>query len=187
MTNPSHPSAKSVAPCPRCGRALTVCPIPDGGMGWCDRCLGIWLDNRACQALVGDRISEAGREKISWVTQQNRTPAPAPAGQGYRRPEAVGAPDEAVACPVCRGALRSFVTDPSRHGARVALDVCPAHGTWFDHGEAWGLLQALALKSAALDLELANDANERAWDRRNAAFNAFVAGAVAGTARGIRD
>jgi len=33
------------------------------------------------------------------------------------------------ACPICQNAM---VTD-SRFG--MAIDVCPAHGTWLDHGE----------------------------------------------------
>lgn len=186
MCTESHAPGKSAVPCPRCRHELTLCPIPDGSMGWCDRCGGIWLDNRACQAVVGDRLSERGREKILWVTQHQKPAAAPPAGQGYRRPGAVGAADEAVRCPACQGALASYVTDQARHGARIALDVCPAHGTWFDHGEAWALLQALSLKSAALDLELANDAQERAWSQRNAACAAFVAGALAGTLRAGR-
>lgn len=164
---------QATAPCPRCESPLTVCPIPDGGMGWCERCYGIWLDNQACQALIGERLSDAGREKVLWVTQKKTDQAP----------PNEAAQDGPIPCPVCHGYLNAFVTDQAQHGARVALDVCPSHGTWFDHGEAWALLQALSLKHAELDIDLENDAQDRAWKKRNALFRRALKGAFRGMDR----
>ena len=169
MTTPPHTVENSAGLCPRCRRPMVICPIPDGTMRWCGQCYGVWLDNRACQALVGDTFSEQGRDKLHWVCQQSKPARPTPAGRGYRHAARVDAADETIACPVCHDALTSVVTDASLHGARVALDVCLAHGTWFDRGESWALLQTLALKCAELGTELASDARERAREERNAA------------------
>jgi Zn-finger nucleic acid-binding protein len=166
--------------CPRCGRALSVCRVPEGAAGLCCNCYGLWLDNRVAQALVGDALSAAARELLGWASRQPAAQAK-PSPQAYRQAADVPATPTAPLCPVCRVALTPYSTDPNRHGVKVALDVCGAHGTWFDRGEAWTLLQAIALKNASLDIELDNDAQERAWAARTKALRGFVAGALAGT------
>jgi Zn-finger nucleic acid-binding protein len=174
------PGASAGVDCPRCGRVLRLCHLPDGAAGLCSSCYGLWLDNRVAQALVGDALSAQGRELMGWASRQPvRQAKPSP--QDYRQAADVPATLVAPRCPVCRVALAPYSTDPNRHGVKVALDVCSAHGTWFDRGEAWTLLQAISLKNASLDLELDNDARERAWAARNKALQGFVAGALAGT------
>jgi Zn-finger nucleic acid-binding protein len=158
MTNPPHAAQSAAGLCPLCGTLLAICPIPDGEMRWCGRCYGVWLDNRACRTLVADGLSERSRDKIHWVSQQKKQPTLAPEGHGYRRRVATNAADDTRACPMCQGPLSFHATDSSQHGARVVLDVCPAHGTWFDQGEAWALLQAISLRKAALELGLATGA-----------------------------
>jgi Zn-finger nucleic acid-binding protein len=73
------------------------------------------------------------------------------------------------------------MTDSSRHGVRVALDVCAAHGTWFDRGEAWALIQALSPNSAAADVDRASEARGRDEEGTDPALGAFVTAAFAGT------
>jgi Zn-finger nucleic acid-binding protein len=140
----------------------------------CGACSGIWLDNAACQLLIAGEISDAARELLHRAAQ--REPV-AEEKAGYReaaRPSA----DAAMGCPVCRAAMTPYETKPEAHGARVKLDVCPAHGTWFDHGEAWALFQAVSLKTLALDVELQADAAEARWAAGERVWSSFVAGAM---------
>ncbi|MEJ7729612.1 MAG: zf-TFIIB domain-containing protein [Polyangiaceae bacterium] len=164
-------------PCPRCGFELVVRDVPEGKLGECGGCFGVWLDNRACQLLVSGELSDAAREAIRAI---EAPPAPAAGrAQGYREPATSGG---SMACPACRAPLQRYLTDEGRQGVRVQLDVCGSHGTWFDRGEAWTLLQAVQLKRLALDAELDSDARERSWDARERAWSGFVAGAAAGVA-----
>lgn len=106
-------------PCPRCGA-----PLLDGRAGTvvllgCHGCGGVWIDGETVRALATQRDKDA--EEL------------ARAMGSKRKIEALLAVDrdKPVHCPACHALLRREVV-----GAQATpVDVCDAHGTWFDWGE----------------------------------------------------
>jgi Zn-finger nucleic acid-binding protein len=109
----------------------------------CSTCGGVWLDNAATAKVlagVGDRAAVA-------IADHLRSPT-APSNP-YRRGGTHG-------CPVCRQALERVVTDARRHPvAGIELDICRAHGTWFDGGELGTVAGAVVRKRERDDAEVA--------------------------------
>jgi Zn-finger nucleic acid-binding protein len=133
--------------CPRCTEILIDGAL-DEGEGLilsCRSCGGHWLDNVACQRLVHVDVPPAVHALL-----RSKPKRPAFGGSGgYRTAARRGSDvDEPAACVICNMMTAAYVTDPRVFGARVRLDVCEQHGTWFDEGEAWALLQAATLSRA---------------------------------------
>jgi Zn-finger nucleic acid-binding protein len=149
--------------CPCCAVDLRPGDVPDVAIHGCARCGGHWLDNRACQLVISGELGDE-------ATQLLRSGQASAAPGGYREP---AAPTER-ACPVCEAALDNYQTSQEQHGVRVVLDVCGAHGTWFDRGEAWTLLQAASLERLALDVEIQQDAADAAYAVRESRWNRFL-------------
>ena len=116
--------------CRQCGAELglepepeptrLVCPRGCGGLviAWdvheCERCGGIFIGNEALAALV-TRHRVGGERRTSIVP-----PAPSPDTVVY------------LPCPVCNTRMNRAVFGKS---SGVIVDVCKAHGTWFDARE----------------------------------------------------
>lgn len=158
------------ARCPRCGSPLVVRTGSDLTIGACRRCAGIWLDNRGCHLLVSGFAPERLKQALQSIDTLPASADPV----GYR----VAAPPASPTCPACGAELELRVTDEARQGIRIQLDLCRAHGTWFDRHEAWTLLQAVELKQLALVVELEAADAERAWQAREAAWSSFLSGAL---------
>ena len=116
---PRVPPPRSIDPdhprCPRCDAPLRSIERAGIVLGRCATCVGVWIDNTASRALSQGVLSPE-------VVAISREPAPV-----------TGAVDvaPAIRCPRCGAVLtRSFVP-----AAGIAVDACPAHGTWFDRGE----------------------------------------------------
>lgn len=119
----SQPPAGDAAgrPCPRCGAALGPA-LDHPGMFDCNACHGLFMD-----AATLARATEEAKEK----------------GPGSFRPSAPPGlePITYVKCPVC-----AEVMNRTNFGRRsgVIVDICKAHGTWFDAGELDGALAFVA-------------------------------------------
>jgi len=135
--------------CPLCAQPLTRHGFDLAGeVHACAASCGHWLDTAASQALVrGDLPVEAHA-----VLRPKKRAEHVPVDHAYRT-AAVVEKDQATACPVCNGVLTDYVSDKSKLGVTVRLDVCAKHGTWFDRGEAWPLLQAFVLQKTERELE----------------------------------
>ncbi len=114
--------------CPRCDVALFEGKAQETALFGCGKCGGVWLDNVGSQRLVNalDQGILSMGDRAAAVTSAAKTNT-APA----------------IACPICREALKrsSF--------SGVDLDVCAAHGTWFDRGEMRRVAEGI--QSARLD------------------------------------
>lgn len=102
--------------CPACSGDVEFVAIPAGARGSvheCPRCTGQFVDHETLRSLFDERQA-LGRPTL-------RPPAPAPLG-----------PVRYLPCPVCHARMnrKNFA---ERSG--VIVDVCKAHGIWFDHGE----------------------------------------------------
>jgi len=105
--------------CPRCGVALSPEIVGKLGLYRCGSCDGVWLDPETFRAVCENAA------KLSASAS----------GEGIKGDEASSQRDERVTylrCPVCSDVMNRV------NFARVSgviLDVCRAHGAWFDAGE----------------------------------------------------
>jgi Zn-finger nucleic acid-binding protein len=118
MGIPANEPEETRLPCPRCADWLGEMNVHDTVLSTCRGCGGVWLDaatvNRLMQAPDHEIEAAAKRIAARLIT---------------------GAPPDrhlGISCPVCRTHLRQ-VPIP-RTSQRV--DVCAAHGTWFDGDDA---------------------------------------------------
>lgn len=111
------PRATDGSRCPRCARVLENVRSGTKAVSVCTRCGGVWVDKETTDYLV--RVSDpdlelAVRRAVGVVTGP-------PAGTRQR----------AVSCPVCSSPARRVEIANTVNG----VDVCDAHGTWFDRDE----------------------------------------------------
>ncbi len=113
--------------CPRCRVALQPREVAGHVVHGCPACGGLWLDvagsNRVTTVLCSATLAAAD--------EASRVATHSPDTQ---------LPD--LPCPVCSQPMTRRHVDR----ARVDLDDCPQHGTWFDRGE----LQTVARSVAAV-------------------------------------
>ena len=106
--------------CPRCNHALEHAIDRRVTAARCETCGGIWLDATAHRRIRG------ASDALSGAATVDTTPAP---------PVATA---PAVACPVCRAWMRrERIAD-----AGVDIDICDAHGAWFDANELRAIARA---------------------------------------------
>lgn len=160
--------------CPKCAASMETLEViideRSARLTKCSACAGMWLDFAACQLLVGGALDEVSRAFVRDEAPGNPT-TKAPSPSGYRE-SARTAPEGA--CPVCAQSLASYVTDPAIHGARIALDLCAEHGTFFDAGEARALLTAVEMKLLRVLVESDADRASASWSRRERLWNGLV-------------
>lgn len=119
-------SAK-VLRCPRCRKALATIRALETELHGCGSCGGIWIDNENAKRMLA-----APEETFADLARKCYAAAKHP-GPRYRRPE----------CAVCGELL-----DVARTTA-ASLDVCIAHGTWFDALELAHVIDAARAKRAS--------------------------------------
>jgi Zn-finger nucleic acid-binding protein len=109
VIDPSRPT------CPRCAGALERVELTDLVLGRCPQCAGVWLDNGFSSRLAGGQLSPSA---LVVSRQAPVVAAPPPSGP-------------LLQCPLCGVAMRRSLV----LAARLEVDACAAHGTWFDRGE----------------------------------------------------
>jgi Zn-finger nucleic acid-binding protein len=129
--------------CPRCGAPLTAM---HSGATWlsalaCLRCGGLWLDNARAQRVVeGEPVPAGSLSRHVARVATGWTRSTLNAGDPYRRAET-------TSCPICQAPLLRVGTSEQQHGVPdVVLDVCVAHGTWFDVHELEMLAEGVRRK-----------------------------------------
>jgi Zn-finger nucleic acid-binding protein len=121
-------------PCPRCDKPLSVLQgAPEGTdldaltMAECTACGGLFVAQKVLDAIVR-------REAPAPGSPTHPHAVPAPAG---RTADVV----RYVKCPLCH-AVMNRVNFGKRSG--VIVDVCKAHGVWFDRGELTQAIEFVA-------------------------------------------
>lgn len=112
--------------CPACSSPLDRADAPAAVLFLCARCGGAWLDNAASTQLAAAALS---RLALDYAHEASQRAAAAVEGGAYRSGAAT-TPRERR-CPVCRAPL----SDAFVQQAIVHLDICAAHGTFFDRDE----------------------------------------------------
>ncbi len=112
--------------CPDCSAALVAREAGVVGFSECARCGGLFLTKAAFDAVVKDA---ATRAHVRAAGPEAATPAASLArGFHYRK------------CPICR----AFMARTNyAGGSGVIVDVCRAHGVWFDRGELTAVVDFL--------------------------------------------
>ena len=143
--------------CPRCGLPLGDRVVAGDRVEECTSCGGVFVGVAALNRWLGDAAAQAAvREAFpSGQTQLH------PGGAMY------------VKCPVCAVVMnrRQFAA-----GAAVVVDVCRAHGTWFDAAELGKVMEFVL--AGGLDRAAAKEAERRADEERAARVKAALAGAA---------
>ncbi len=109
--------------CPRCSLPLFGAEAASVPMLGCGGCGGIWLDNESAQHAVKTLDSTMAQLADMAAANAIQMVSDAPS----------------VACPVCRNLM--LRTQAPQAG--IWIDVCAAHGTWFDRFELGIVMEAL--------------------------------------------
>ena len=109
--------------CPDCKLDLTAVESGSVTAHRCPRCRGIWLDPASFQRLCEEESRPPDEEAALVAARPPPTHRPGPRQQARIRYRA---------CPAC-----ADVMNRSNFGrvSGVIIDVCRAHGAWFDRGE----------------------------------------------------
>jgi Zn-finger nucleic acid-binding protein len=130
--------------CPRCQVDMPAIVLGGCNLRECSRCQGVWADAETLQQICTDQ------EKQAAVLAMPAPPA---------EPSGLEKNIRYLPCPVCRQLMNRV---NFAHCSHVILDVCKAHGTWFDGDElrrtvefirAGGLEKARAHQIAQLEDE----------------------------------
>jgi Zn-finger nucleic acid-binding protein len=123
-------------PCPGCGVSLHAASVPDGILGGCSACGGIWVANDVCRRAMAGELSDDAKAWIKRVTDEARPHA----SGGYRTAPAA----TQRRCPSCGCALaRATLQNP-----QVEVDFCKAHGAYFDRSELGAVAFEAELRAA---------------------------------------
>ena len=126
VENPADRDAPPLQ-CPRGCGAMRGVRFGGADMWECRECSGLWADTEMVQRLVAERLK----------------PAPL-LGTGIPGPRPTPVKLSAVRyapCPVCRTLMNRV---NFAHASGVIVDVCGAHGTWFDADELRQVLEFVA-------------------------------------------
>jgi Zn-finger nucleic acid-binding protein len=137
--------------CPRCKVPMTIVSVGSMALAECGTCKGVWVDADAFDRLCGDREAQAAVIHGNALKAGPATPPATSAEKFSYRP-----------CPRC-SKMMNRVNFAKYSG--VVLDVCRAHGTYFDRDELHrvvAFIQAGGLDRArARDREALEEAERR--------------------------
>jgi Zn-finger nucleic acid-binding protein len=106
--------------CPRCDVALHARAVGELSLDDCAKCGGTFVDRAALEMLLGEKRAARAESVLGAYDAGGDDPLPQPPGKFY------------VKCPDCAVVMNRKMF---AHGAKVIVDVCRVHGTWFDHHE----------------------------------------------------
>ncbi|HEY5921521.1 MAG TPA: zf-TFIIB domain-containing protein [Kofleriaceae bacterium] len=144
-----------VRPCPRCELPLQAREVSDLVIDECSSCQGLFLDLTAVQRVIADDHHARAEALLAALPRGEHHPLPRAGGKMY------------IKCPTCSTVMnrKLFAT-----GAGVVVDVCRAHGTFFDVGELPAILDFVQrgglVKAAKKDAQ--RKAEREARDRADA-------------------
>lgn len=117
-----------LGPCPRCRLPLSAARAATRHVHGCVHCGGVWLD------------PDLARQVAHALEPELHTMAEIAA----RHAQAIVDAAQPAHCPECHVPLHRFQVTR----ARIELDACGAHGTWFDRGELGKVSRELAIERA---------------------------------------
>ena len=181
-------SAETPEKCPRCRIEMQAVALGQTTLRECAKCQGIWVDAGTLQKICSDRERQAA---VLGAPAQLPTDLIGNVEKNIRY----------VPCPVCNKLMNRV---NFAHCSHVVVDVCKAHGTWFDKDElrqiiefirAGGLEKSRRMEIAELERERQLKATEAAepwkqtdmWGRPNYAEHHLGISAAAAVLRSFFD
>ena len=134
-------------PCPRCRSNTKPVVIGKTSLHECPRCEGLWADAAALQHIVADREQQAAVLGVAM-------PMPAPNSVPLEK-------IRYLPCPVCRKLMHRVNFAKC---SNVIVDVCKAHGTWFDKDELRRIVEFI--RAGGFERARANEMAELERQRR---------------------
>lgn len=160
-------AADSGRPCPACPGALSVSRLGEVEVQGCAACGGLWLDREVFEQLGAARERQGA---VLGALPPAEGPTSPILGEVRYRP-----------CPAC--GQRMNRTNYARRSG-VVLDVCRAHGLWFDKDELRRVLAFIAdgglERARARELEELKEARRAAVQSRQPAASLRELGSQAG-------
>lgn len=144
--------------CPRCGARLQAREYAELSVDECDRCGGLFLAPAMLDRLVAERERPTGL----------RLALP-------KRAVSREASVRYIRCPVC---AKTMNRQAFGRVSGIVLDVCKAHGLWFDAGEAAEVVRFV--EQGGLEVAREREADEAAARERRARAEAAMAEAGVG-------
>jgi Zn-finger nucleic acid-binding protein len=163
-------SCSSEPKCARCKAKLFAKEVHDIRLFGCGVCGGVFLDNEG-----STRITRARDQDLAVLAERARQHAVTAADT---RPAG-------IPCPTCERAMQRV-----RAAGAIDLDICDAHGTWFDAGELTRVMAAyaqIAQKNGAAEAEARLSALRDQQRAQVAEHETFATGfgAAAGVTAGL--
>jgi Zn-finger nucleic acid-binding protein len=162
MNAPDIQLTRTTARCPRCERALDRLAGVAGVVAGCFGCGGAWLDNVAARELLHAPTPDAVRALLDMLPDGA---AGAEQRQDYRQSARSGRK-----CPVCGEPLGA--RELPEYGVQV--DLCEAHGTFFDPHELDPITRKIRPLSPEVEQALQAEADDisaaatQSWERSHA-------------------
>ena len=145
----------TVRPCPRCELPLAARTVSDIVIDECTGCQGLFLDDVAIGRVLDDEDQSRAEAVLAALPRVAHHALPATGARMY------------IKCPICTTVMnrKLFAT-----GSGVVVDVCKAHGTYFDAGELPAIIDFV--RAGGLEIAAKKDAQRKAErderDRREA-------------------
>jgi Zn-finger nucleic acid-binding protein len=136
-------------PCPRCQSDTKAILVGTTGLRECPRCEGLWADAAALQHLVTDREQQVAVLGVA-------TPLPEPRSVPLEK-------IRYLPCPVCKKLMHRVNFAKC---SNVIVDVCKAHGTWFDKDELRRIIEFI--RAGGFERARQNEMAELERQRRQA-------------------
>jgi Zn-finger nucleic acid-binding protein len=132
----------SVRPCPRCELPLGTREVSDLVIDECSGCQGVFLDHVVVHRVIDEQDHSRAEALLAALP---RTAKPMTGGRMY------------IKCPTCTTVMnrKLFAT-----GSGVIVDVCKAHGTFFDAGELTAIIEFV--RRGGLEIAAKKDAQRKA-------------------------
>jgi len=136
--------------CPRCRTSMEAVVIGKQNLQECPRCEGIWVDTESLQQICADREQQSAVLGAA---------APLPDDGN------VETQIRYIPCPVCQKLMNRVNFANCSH---VVVDVCKAHGTWFDKDELRRIVEFI--RAGGLNIARADEMAE--LERKRQELNA---------------
>jgi Zn-finger nucleic acid-binding protein len=132
--------------CPICQIGMDTVVVGATNLRECPQCEGIWADAESLQKICADREQQAAVLGIP-----HSLPVDTNSLENVRY----------VPCPVCNKLMNRVAF---AHCSGVVVDVCKAHGTWFDKDELRRIVEFI--RAGGLEAERADEMEELERKRR---------------------
>ena len=150
----NDPNAAAHA-CPRCNETLAAIELGSSKVLECPHCSGLWIDTDTFNEICADR------EKQAAVIPENTQKLPPVTAADFSLDSV-----RYVPCPTCKQLMNRM---NFAHESGVILDICKAHGVWFDREELRRIVEFIR----GGGLEASRERDREDWKAEERKLNAL--------------